>query len=220
MIGTVGLSGVSLEEMTAVSDDGSQPLVDAFVTSIADSADVPEQRITIDEINAARRMGISVEFTISISTASAGTSAMASISGAVSNGDLAQTFTTESSLRGQVVDVTAALTNVYMEEEPVVIVPSKVSDAEYGLVVSVLLCVGIGVAALWGFILWDVIRVRRALARRKSNRTEQVTEGNPVYIQSDAILLDDILLDDKHCTDDSIIDDCGRDVQGVFMSCG
>lgn len=190
--GKMGLEGVSKSQMNKVDSNGQQPLLDALRASLGVVAGVTEQSVSLGEITAARRMGISVSFTISISTAALGNSAVSSLSSAVSSGGLAAQFSSEAAQRGESVTVIAS--GLSLIQEVTIIVPT-VSDFEYGSWAVLLLCIGVCFVTLWCFILCDIIRVRRALARKKSQKKKVVEDVVEVdLIQSESV---DIMCSDE-----------------------
>ena len=235
--GDIGLEGVSKSQITKVDSNGDQPLMDALAASLASVAGVSEQSVSLGEIKAARRMGISVSFSISISTASLGTAAISSLSSAVSSGGLAAQFSSEAAQRGESVTVSAY--GLSLTQEMTIVVPT-VSDFEYGWWAALLLCIGVCIAILWCFILCDIIHVRRALAQKKSQEkvVEEVVEVELDLIQSESV---DIMCGDEiDCKKDSdpslqyinplsvgaevpateCSADSGDQLQQVFMRCG
>ena len=211
---SVGLEGVSLEQMTKVdSSTGEQPLISALKATVASAAGVLMQQVSITSITASRRVGIQVSFKISISTDALGSSAIASLSSAASTGGLAAKLTSEAGQRGKVISVAASLTSITQVISNTV---PTVSEAEYGFWTAVFLCVGLFIVAVWCFIARDMLRVRRALAEEKSQQVyEELTEINATSDQESGVTMDS-----EEPTEKYLIDLCGQDMKQVFMQCG
>ena len=214
--GVVGLEGVSLEQMMKVDSAGEQPLLNALKAAFAAAAGVLLQQVSITSVTAShRRVGISVEFKIFISTDSLGVSATSSLSSAASTGGLAATFTSEASQRGKVIAVGASLVTIHLV---VSITTSTVSDAEYGWWSALFLCIGICFVVLWCFIPWDMLRVRRALAEKKSQhagekRTTEQIETPLVQQQGENV-------NSEEPIEEHLVAACEQELQQVFMRCG
>ena len=164
-------------------------------------------------LTAESRVGISVSFKISISTASLGSSAVTALSSAVSSGSLAKTFTTEAGQRGEVIAVAASLTVSIVNSDSVI---ATVSDAEYAWWAVLLLSIGVGIVLLWCFIVWDMLGVRLALANNSQHEDEEVTE------QHNAMLLNQPggKTDTTENTEELSIAASGQALQQIFLQCG
>ena len=211
--GSVGLEGVSLEQMTKVdSSTGEQPLISALKATFASAAGVLVQQVTITSITASRRVGIQVSFKISISTDTLGSSAITSLSSAASTGGLAAQFTSNAAERGKVISVAASLTSI---TQVIFNTAPTVSEAEYGFWTAVFLCLGLLIVAVWYSIATDMLRVRRALAEKDSQQVHEELQINATLDQESGVTVDS-----EELTDLYLIDPCGQDMQQVFMKCG
>ena len=103
------MSGVTLSQF-AEDENGENPLKQALVSSLAQTAGVSQDQIELTIRQEGRRgLGIRIEFKITIETASLGQTALLSVSDASSSGNLANTFADEASKRGEVAKVTTAV---------------------------------------------------------------------------------------------------------------